>query len=130
LEPGATTVPTTSGRASDKACRARAADFGDARRRGVARITSIASANRRLPSSSSSPHQGREEDEAAGDVLGLLGQVLADKCVVEAELVGEDHGLPILLQGLRRRAVDRVQGHGEVTEAHAPVYKMTQGHNV
>jgi hypothetical protein len=64
-------------------------------------------------------HQRREEDEAVGDVLGLFGQVLTDERVVEAKLVGEDHCFSILLQRLRRRAVRRVQGHGEKAEAHA-----------
>ena len=48
-------------------------------------------------------NQRREEDQAVGDVLGLVGEVLADEGVVEAELVGEDDRLAVFLQRLRRR---------------------------
>ena len=62
--------------------------------------------------------QRRQENETVGDVLGLVGEVLADEGVVEAELVGEDDGFAVLLQCFERIALDRVQGHGEVTETH------------
>ena len=61
--------------------------------------------------------QRGEEDEAVGDVLGFFGQVLADERVVETQPVGEDDRLAVFLQRLRRRAVRRVQRHGEVTES-------------
>ena len=51
--------------------------------------------------------QRRQEHHAVGDVLGLVGQVLADEGVVEAELVGEDDGLAVLLQRLGPVAVQR-----------------------
>src|SRR5438045_914832 len=62
--------------------------------------------------------QRGEEDEAAGDVLASVGQVLADEGVVEAEPVSEDYCCAILLQRLRRIALRRVQRHGEVAELH------------
>jgi len=71
-------------------------------------------------------HQGGEEDEAVGDVLGLLGEVLADERVVEPELVGEDHRLAVLLERLRRRPVRRVQRHGEVAKSHGRNYGTEQ----
>ena len=68
-------------------------------------------------------HQRGEEDEAVGDVLGLLGEVLADERVVEAELVGEDdHRLAVLLERLRRRTLCRVQRHGEIAKSHGRNY--------
>ena len=46
--------------------------------------------------------QRRQEEQAVGDVLALVGQVLADEGVVEAELVGEDDRLAVFLQRLGR----------------------------
>ena len=61
--------------------------------------------------------EGREEDERRGDRLGEGAQVLPDPALEEAEPVGEDDGLPILLQHLRVVApdiVDRLHEHAEL----------------
>jgi hypothetical protein len=62
--------------------------------------------------------QRRQKLHAVGDVLRLVGQVLADERVMKAELVGEDHGLAILLEGLPPVARDGMNGHGEVAQSH------------
>jgi hypothetical protein len=62
--------------------------------------------------------QRGEEDQAVGDVLVPVGQVLADERVVETEAVGQDDGLPVLAQGLGPRPPLRVHRHGEVAQSH------------
>ena len=47
-----------------------------------------------------------------------IGQMLADEGVIEAELVGEDDGLAILLQRLRPAPVHRMHRHREVAQSH------------
>jgi hypothetical protein len=44
-------------------------------------------------------NKARDEHRARGDVLGLVGGVLTDISLHEAELVGEDEGFAILAQG-------------------------------
>jgi hypothetical protein len=63
-------------------------------------------------------NEGRLEQHAVGDVLRLVGKVLADERVVKAESVGEDDRLPVLLQGLGEVAVKRMDGHCKIAEAH------------
>jgi hypothetical protein len=63
--------------------------------------------------------QGRQEQHAVGDVLALVGQVLAHEGVVEAQAVGEDDGLAILAQGLAPVAVHGMHRHREVAQPHA-----------
>jgi len=62
--------------------------------------------------------EGRQEDETVGDVLRLVGQVLADKGVVKHQLVGQDDGLAVFLQGGDGVALPGMQRHGEVTKSH------------
>ena len=59
-----------------------------------------------------------DEHRAGGDVLGLVGGVLADIAFGEAELVGEDEGLAILAQRLPPVLVQRMDRHGEEAELH------------
>ena len=66
----------------------------------------------------------REEQHAARDVLGLLGQVLADERVVKAEPVREDDRLAVLLQRLGGAALHGMERHGEVAEAHAEISRI------
>ena len=58
--------------------------------------------------------QRRQKQQAVGDVLRLLGQMLANECVVKTQLVGENDGLAVFLQGLGAIASQRMQGHGEI----------------
>jgi hypothetical protein len=60
----------------------------------------------------------REEDQAVRDRLVPVGQVLADERVVEAEPVGEDHGLAFLGERVGPAPARRVERHREVTESH------------
>ena len=60
----------------------------------------------------------REEQQAVGDVLGSLGQMLADERVIKAELVGEDDDLAVFLQRLRRAAMQRMHRHREIAQPH------------
>src|SRR5207244_11538804 len=62
--------------------------------------------------------QRREENEAVGDVLAAVGEVLADEGVVESEPVREDDRLAVLLQRLRRIAVRPMQRHRKVAQTH------------
>ena len=62
--------------------------------------------------------QRGQEDEAVGDVLVPVGEVLADEGVVEAEPVGEDHRLPVLAECLGPRPPLWVHRHGEVAQSH------------
>ena len=59
------------------------------------------------------------EDHAVGDVLGLVGEMLAHEGVIEAEPVGQDDGLAVLLQRLRPVPVNRVHRHREVAQSHS-----------
>jgi hypothetical protein len=59
-----------------------------------------------------------DEDQARGDGLGEVGEVLADERFLEAEPLGEQHRLAVLFQRLAPVASDRVQRHGEVAELH------------
>jgi len=72
--------------------------------------------------------QGREKNEAVGDVLGFFGQVLADECIVKAKLVGQDDGLAVFLQRLRGRTVRRMHGHREITKSHEYVPLFGSAH--
>ena len=40
--------------------------------------------------------------------------MLADEGIIKTQLVGEDDGLAVFLQGVGATALLRVQGHGEV----------------
>ena len=62
--------------------------------------------------------QRGEEQERVGDVLGPVGQVLADEHVVEAELVGEDDRLAVFPQRDGRVPVQRMHRHHEYAELH------------
>src|SRR3954462_11968442 len=62
-------------------------------------------------------HRG-EENEAVGDVLLGIGEMLANKGVVETQAIGEDDRLAILLQRDRRIARSRMQRHGEEAKSH------------
>ena len=59
-----------------------------------------------------------EERERRGDRLGHRAEVLADPDVVEAQLVGVDHRLQILLEHLVVVLARRVQRHHEQAEPH------------
>ena len=61
---------------------------------------------------------GSEEDEAVGDVLFRIGEVLADERVVKPEPVGEDQRFAVLLQRDRRVARARVERHREEAKTH------------
>jgi hypothetical protein len=63
-------------------------------------------------------NQRRQEQHAVGDIFASVGQVLAHKGVVEAELVGKDDRLTILAQRLRPVPAHRVHRHGEVAQPH------------
>ena len=62
--------------------------------------------------------QRGQKQQAVGDVLGALGEVLADEGIVKAEFVGEDDGLAVFAQRIGGAALERVHGHGEVAESH------------
>ena len=64
--------------------------------------------------------EARLEEHRAGDVLGRVGQVLADVRLRIAQPVGEDDRLAVLLEGFRIVAVQPVHRHGEETELHGP----------
>jgi hypothetical protein len=57
--------------------------------------------------------QACDEHRAGGDVLGLVGGVLADVALDEAELVGEDEGLAVLAERFPPVLVQRMDRHGE-----------------
>ncbi len=62
--------------------------------------------------------QRGDEDQARGDGLGEVGEMLADERFLEAELLGEQHRFTILGQRAPPIPPHRVQRHGEVTELH------------
>jgi hypothetical protein len=62
--------------------------------------------------------QAREEHQARGDVLGEVGDVLADERLAVAEPVGEQDRLAILGVRLPRIPRRRVQRHHERGESH------------
>ena len=62
-----------------------------------------------------------EKLKAVGHVLDDVGDVLAAERVVEAELIGEDKRLTILLEGLDPIPMRRVHRHGEKAKSHVPV---------
>ena len=64
------------------------------------------------------PGEGGEEHDAGGDVLGEVGDMLADIAFAEAQLVGEQEGLLVLAQGLAPVAAERMDRHREETELH------------
>jgi hypothetical protein len=59
-----------------------------------------------------------EEQQRVGDVLRLVGEVLADEGIVEAEPVGEDDGLAVLLQRFGVIPVQRMHRHHENSKLH------------
>src|SRR6266850_339358 len=63
--------------------------------------------------------QRGDEDEARGDGLGEIGDVLADERLFVAQALGQEHRLAVLGERLAPVAADRVQRHGEVAELHA-----------
>ena len=62
--------------------------------------------------------QRRQKNKTVGDVLGFLGQVLADECVVKPEPVRENDRFAVFLQRFRGCAMRRMHGHREVTKSH------------
>ena len=62
--------------------------------------------------------QRREKQQRIGDVLRLVGEVLADEHIVVAEPVGKHDRLPVLLQRLGVIAVQRVHRHHEHSQLH------------
>ena len=65
--------------------------------------------------------QRRQEQHRAGDVLGGVGQVLADERIVIAEPVAQHDRLAILLERLGVVGVQRMHGHREIAETHAGI---------
>ena len=61
----------------------------------------------------------RDEHHAVGDVLGLVGEVLAAIAFAVAEPVGEDERLTVLFQGFGVISCRRMDRHDEKTEFHA-----------
>ena len=61
------------------------------------------------------------EHHAVGDGLAGVGQMLTHEGIVEAELVGQDDGLAVLLQRVGPVPVHRVNRHGEVAQSHSVV---------
>ena len=64
-------------------------------------------------------HQAGDEDHARRDGLGGVGDVLADESLAEAEPVGQDERLAILLEGGHVVALQPMDRHGEESELHA-----------
>ena len=62
--------------------------------------------------------QGREKDEGRGDLLRLVGVVLADIDLREAQLVRQDDRVLILAQDREVRSLGPVQRHHEHAEFH------------
>src|SRR6185295_3679058 len=56
------------------------------------------------------------EDQARGDGLGEVGDVLADERLLVAQQLGKEHRLAVLGQRLAPIASDRMQRHREVAE--------------
>ena len=52
-------------------------------------------------------------------MFSAVGQMLAHEGVVEAELVGQDDGLAVLLQRLGPVPVHRMHRHREVAQSHS-----------
>src|SRR5260370_42045158 len=62
--------------------------------------------------------QHDDDNRAGGEVLDLVGGVLADIAGDIAELIRQDEGLAILAQGLPPLLVEGMDRHGEETELH------------
>ena len=62
--------------------------------------------------------QRGDEHDARGDVLGLVGDVLADVALHEAELVGQDERLAVLPERHPPILLERMDRHGEEAELH------------
>ena len=60
--------------------------------------------------------EARQEHDRVRDRLGDVGDVLADVGLREAEPVGEDDRVPVLLERLHVVALRRVHRHREVAE--------------
>jgi hypothetical protein len=63
--------------------------------------------------------QSGDEDHAGGDVLRLIGGMLANVAFGESQLVGENECFTILAQRLPPVLVERMDRHCEETELHA-----------
>ena len=77
-------------------------------------LRQIAGAGTELDGVSVTDQRG-EKQQAARDVFGFLGQMLADKRIIKAQLVGEDDGLAIFMKRVGATALLRMHRHGEVT---------------
>jgi hypothetical protein len=64
--------------------------------------------------------QPGDEDQRGRDVLRRIGEVLADETFAEAQLLGEQHQLPVLLERDGQFPPRRMDGHGEKAELHEP----------
>ena len=62
--------------------------------------------------------QRGEEHQARGDVLGAVGDVLADVALHEAQLVGEDERLAVLGQAHAPILAERMDRHREKSKLH------------
>jgi hypothetical protein len=63
-------------------------------------------------------NQRRLKHHAAGDVLNKIGQMLTNKGIVIAELIGQDDDVSVLAQSFCGAARSRMHGHCEVTKTH------------
>ena len=70
--------------------------------------------------------QRREEQQAVGDVLVRIREVLADEGVIEAELVRQHDDLAVFLQRLRPVAVERMHRHREIAKPHRGVSRWPE----
>jgi len=80
---------------------------------GRVRMRQIAGARTQLDVLGFKNQRGQKQ-QAVGDVLGLVGQMLAHERVVKTQAVGINNGLPIFVQRFCSVPMQGMQGHGEV----------------
>ena len=66
-----------------------------------------------------------DEGNAGGDVLGLVGDVLADIGLGEAQFVRQQESFAVLLQGQPPILVERMDRHGKEPEIHSLLFPTT-----
>ena len=65
------------------------------------------------------------EGDAGGDVLGLVGDVLADISFGKPQLIGQQERFAVLFQRQPPILVDRMDRHGKKPEIHSLLFPKT-----
>jgi len=67
-----------------------------------------------------------DESDAGGDVLGLVGNVLADIGLAEPEFISQQERLAVLVERLPPILAERMDRHGKEPELHGLLFPTTR----